>query len=66
MNLAAFRDAISKFLGESCFACELVDLLCAEQWVLMAKSEALENLGEDREAEQLAERLLHDYATWPS
>jgi len=38
----------------------------AEQWILMAKSEALEKLGKDREAESLADRVLREYAGWCS
>lgn len=33
----------------------------AEQWVLMARSEALDKLGEHREAERVAERLVREY-----
>ena len=35
--------------------------LLAEQWVLMAKSDTLDRLGEHREAEGLAERLMREY-----
>jgi hypothetical protein len=37
--------------------------LLAEQWILMAKSETLEKLGEHREAENLAVRLMREYAS---
>ena len=38
----------------------------AEEWVLMAKSEALEKLGERDQAEQLAQRLMREYVGWES
>lgn len=38
----------------------------AEEWVLMAKSEALEKLGEQNQAEQLAYRLMREYVGWES
>ena len=40
--------------------------MLAEQWVLMAKAETLEKLGERREAEYLAEMVVREYAGWGS
>jgi hypothetical protein len=38
----------------------------AEEWVLMAKSETLKKLGEQRGAEDLADRIMREYAGWGS
>ena len=34
----------------------------AEQWILMARAETLDELGEQREAEALAAKVLREYA----